>query len=805
MKKIIFILILILSAAYSALAVPAAPGNSRRVKQPDGSVIILQNHGDEYFNWITDQNGRIVEKKADGFYREVDMATHMARRNKAMAIRPRRTWSTYETAPETNFGDRKILCIIANFTDSTFVLENPRQKFHNLLNQEGYSDNGSIGSVRDYYIDNSRGLYRPMYDVYGPAQLTHSNAWYKTNGVYKAVIEAYEQLAAEIPINDYDTDGDGIIDMVLFYYPGHNPAEGAGQESIWPHQSTGTFGYMGSKLFNRYFCTSELRNVTGKDMCNIGTTCHEFAHALGLPDFYDTDYEANGSNKCNADNYDLMSGGNYLDGGRRPPYLNALERNMLGWMPNPEELPSGEITIEPVRNNVAYKVPAIQEGEFFTVECRDNYKWDSGIPMHFKEDGGLLVYNVDKSQRMIVGAGKTAEDLWSTNKINAYGGEPCCWPLSSFMNKTFYFPGSYNVSQLAFTDKDGVPNGITLKGITFDGEKVHMSCVKAQEATIYGLVVNSAGEPIPGALLSLSKPQFQIAPRRIGLKEDITGQTDSDGYYSLTLPDDAGDEYVLSVTAEGYIPVSINLTLTDTKTCQKFIMTRYYEGDANLQHYNPDMEFHDMKPHASQIAMSMLYDPIALERLGVVGSRIDNVTFLCAAETRDKVYVIVEIQGQDARFIDVSDIYVPGEHVTADISTENIIIPENAWVRIGYGLEGLDTSEYSLSFYGFYDSATDGGYIAFDFSQRPMTWYIVNFGGKYANYVISAKTSSTHTLSFADFGAAYIRVEDGVPTIVPAGDRTVYKTEWLQEGPKTYVALITYYDGTTERVYLDLE
>ena len=220
---------------------------------------------------------------------------------------------------------------------------------------------------------------------------------------------------------------------------------------------------------------------------------------------------------------------------------------------------------------------------------------------------------------------------------------------------------------------------------------------------------------------------------------------------------------------------SVNITLTDTYNYHIFIMARHYDGVANLF------------------------------SLGVVGSRIDNVTFLCKAETREKVYVIVEIEGQDARIIDVTDIYVPGDFLTVDISGENIIIPENAWVRIGYGMEGLDTSEYGFSFYGFSESVTDGGYIAIDFWEKPITWYIVDFGNIYGWFVISAKTSSTRTLSFADLGAAYISIENGVPTIVPSKDRTVYKTEWLQEGPKTYIARVTYYDGTTERVYLDLE
>ena len=122
---------------------------------PDGTVIVLQKHGDEYFHWTTDASGQVVEKNADGFYRPASMnfQTMAARAEELRA--QNRVWSSYDNPPETNFGDRKVLCIIANFTDSTFVVDNPQQHFYNMLNQPGYSFNGATGSVRDYFVDNS--------------------------------------------------------------------------------------------------------------------------------------------------------------------------------------------------------------------------------------------------------------------------------------------------------------------------------------------------------------------------------------------------------------------------------------------------------------------------------------------------------------------------------------------------------------------------------------------------------------------------------------------------------------------------
>ena len=161
-----------------ALAVPADK-TKFLYRQPDGTVITLQRHGDEFYHWTTDSQGRILERNKKGFYVASTMseAAHRANIRRASSMH-RGAWSSYDDHPETNFGDRKILCIIANFSDSTFVIQNPRDKFDAMLNQSGYSYNNAIGSVRDYYIENSNGLYRPSFDVYGPVTLSKSSAHY---------------------------------------------------------------------------------------------------------------------------------------------------------------------------------------------------------------------------------------------------------------------------------------------------------------------------------------------------------------------------------------------------------------------------------------------------------------------------------------------------------------------------------------------------------------------------------------------------------------------------------------------------
>ena len=582
-RKFVFILILALIAGQTAFAVPALR-EKFPYTQPDGSVIWLLRYGDEHFHWSTDLNGTPMELGEDGFYRRTTMEAILAskpRHNDAETSYAGR-WSSHDEPFPTNFGDRKVLAILVNFTDIQFTLSDPRTKFNNMLNQSGYSYNGAIGSVRDYYMENSRNQYRPSFDVYGPVNLSHTEAYYDSNesSVAEALEEAMNKL--DIDFGQYDTDNDGDIDMVLLYYAGYNEAEGGAESTIWPHQMSFindayAFFNIGGKRVNRYFCTSEYRGYEGEEMCGIGTTCHEFAHALGLPDLYDTDYSTNGQAPFTTGNFDLMASGNYNDYGRRPPYMSAIERNMLGWM---EDIPplngSGTYTLDAVQNNKAYMSSANLEGEYFIYEYRGASGWDSGIPswvMNYSSNGGLLIYHVDKSSR-IIGNNASAGYLWEeTNMINAYGDHPCYYLKDSDGGARF-FPGPSQVTAYTPLDWDGAGCGIELSDIAVDGSKASFTVSALGTHEIRGTVTAAAGGAIAGAAVTLCKAAYSLesaaaADAPAYPASALTTTTDAQGAFVFDLAGNNTTDFVLSVNKAGYEPQARNVSFpssTSTRT-----------------------------------------------------------------------------------------------------------------------------------------------------------------------------------------------------------------------------------------------
>ena len=838
MKKLILLAAMLLLGAFTALY--AVPANKAKFKytQPDGTVIVLQNHGDEYYHWTTNEAGEIVEKGADGFYRpSVSAKEHMAQLSRARLQRNgrnRAAWSSWDNPHPTNFGERKVLCIIAAWSDLPFTVDDPHTRFDNMLNQEGYSYNGAIGSVRDYYIDNSLGQYIPSFDVYGPVTLSQPMDYYSGGHgdmneykVYEAISEAYEMLKDQIPIDDYDTDGDGFVDMILFYYPGTNPAEGGLATNIWPHQSnTGggeAFGDLGTKKFNRYFCTSELRGTEkSNSMCPIGTTCHEFGHSLGLPDFYDVNYAETGYNRNTTDEHDLMCSGSYNDEGRRPPYLSAVERNMLGWMPPMEELSPGDYELGPVQQDKGYIVQAPEDGEYYVLETRNGDKWDSYLS--YINQCGLLIYHVDQSGAYDVSAayegfeGLTGNDLWTyTNYINAFGGHPCYYLVRSHCG-SYSYPDKEGNTKHYFTDWSGQATGTILSNIAFDGTKASFTISQSDGIRpMYGYVYNSAGRPIEGAEIVLTPSAHSFgyaAPGR--LSGDVVTTTDARGYYVIERPSSASSEQILTVRKDGYCPVSMNMPLDGFAT-QDFYLIRSDEGEhASLQYYDFSDEgknYISRVPDAEEtLLIANFYTPDYIEEKGLAGSRIEKVHLRLEATTLTSLHLIIMIGSEVALVRDITDQYVPKRLTYYPVEDAGIIIPEGKIVRIMYRMAGFNTDEYYLYIRGPYQP--EAGVYSLDGGE---TWKYKIADDQPFGFIIGAEVSKTSDNTYQKMGFASIVLEGGVPTAVAPTDKTLYRVDWeldgtpieaptsLAEGTHTYMARLVYYDGTSERVYYETE
>lgn len=817
MKKILSTAILLAAVSQALMAIPAKPGKHTAL-QPDGTTIVLQSHGDEHLHWTTDASGNVVELGQDGFWHVSSMDV-VRKRAKA---RPRKAWSSYNNPGATNFGDRKILCLLVQFSDVKFKISDPKTRFTNMLGKEGYSENGAHGSVRDYYVENSLGQYRPSFDVFGPVTLKNPITSYDEddNNTPKAILEALDSLGSKVNLSDYDTDGNGAVDMILMYYAGYSQAEG-GTNTIWPHQYPGYFGTRQGLSLNRYFCTAELSGNSGSTMCGIGATCHEFAHSLGLPDFYDTDYETNGQAGTTG-MYDLMCSGCYNGNSQYPAYMSATERNMLGWMPVEDYLVSGgDYSLEPVQGNKTIRMDSDNSGEYFMLETRVKEGWDTYIP-----EEGLLVYHVDQSSNAVTNS-YTAGDLWKdTNNINVYSSHPCYYLLttdgslpSSSQTTGMCFTGAAGASSVT-PETWGGTSSMMLSNITLAGGKVSFRAIPTSTRTLSGVVKDNDGNPVQGAQVTLSRSAYPFNAAPSTLPDDLITTTDASGAYVFELAEDASSEQIVRASKDGYIPAAENVALQSRTQVED--LTLFPIGgvvEAEISRHDDNASYVKAGLGTGSIAVAMRYTAEEIAEKGMAGSSIDAIYFASSSATYSKAYVVVFFGTERVLAADITDYVKSDDYTGIDVSSAGLKIPEGKDVYIGYGFTGL-TNSSDRPFYVAGPSDQGGANFAMPDFLSSSSWQEVSFGGVIYNFVIYADISTPIPDSIANYGVASIEIADGVPTAVAPHGKTLRSVAWtlddapvdappavssLAKGSHTYCAILTYYDGTTDKIWHDID
>ena len=768
-KNIILAAAALLLSALTAVAGPAYPGLIT-VTQPDGSTIRIKLHGDEYGPWATDEAGNFLEQDADGYWRVSSSFTlsSLGKLQEEAATRRAAASEMRKAASSTsaNFGSPRIPVILVGFKDKVF--SKTAAQFNAMLNLEGYSENNAIGSVLDYYKENSFGQFTPQFEVLGPVTLDNNMSTYGGNSQSgddklpeMALVHAAQKLDGSVDFSRYDNDGDGTVEFVIFYYAGFDEAQGASSNAIWSHawylssssnaRNSRTFD--GVKL-DRYFCTSELKGASGTTMCSIGTTCHEFAHTLGLPDFYDADYSTNGS-AANMYSFDLMANGSYNVNSTTPPYFNAEELTEIGWLSAIPELSStGSASLSAVNypgatKYSAYKTKTSVNNEYFVYECRGGQRWDAGIPT------GLLVYHVDKSTNRISGT-TTAASTWSSNSVNNYSAHPCCYvvPAAKPSQTTLYSGSSFlfGTTYKTFTPTawNGKTTGFTFKDITYNSSSRSVTFNVTNDNTlgIAGTVMDTDGNPISGATITITAGSgVSNAPSKAAAKggssllntvrmlfrpskknslpatraSSYSAQTDTNGSFLIEVP--AGT-YQVNASATGYVSQTATVTVSSMIETTIFYLMREGESLPEVIYAWPadiltDEDEYIVGSGSNSITGQNLYP--ASEMGKYAGKQIKEFTFFLYGDqstTYSGVYVIIDFDGQRAATFPVSsDDITVGGYTTVDLRELELVVPsgKDIYAGVGYSKGGYS---YNNAYYSF------GAYYKTDEQENTYDWAV---------------------------------------------------------------------------------
>ena len=542
-------LLLVLLAKMFCLTLIAVPANPKPATfiQSDGSEITVHLRGDEFFSWFETVDGYTLLRKENGdfvyaelnqfeelipsrflasnpnnrtpekleflqnvgrhtFARSRNIQRGVERKNARQAEQRQRMSAApgLESKNQTT-GIRRQIVILAEYQDVKFrtnpVTGTPfsyagapsytsSQLFDSIMNGKNYTANGAMGSVQQYFYDNSMGQLTIETTVFGPITLPHNRIYYggypeSDAQVQQMITDALQILHNQsVDFTPFVNPERNVVDGVHVIFAGCGEESyqlGCPDEAIWSHKFVLPVGQrvFGGANFLDYSCSPELSGGnTSTTPTHIGVIAHEIGHTLGLWDMYDT---REGGNWKGLGPWSLMSEGSWNNSGRTPPYLNAFERYMLGWT-TPIVLDYDkyyEITLPPLGPNsdISYVFYAKNASgnpilnERFYLENRNTTStglWDSRILSSGGTPGGLMVYHMDS----------TRPAVWTNNMVNTTGnssGRENFRIISAKGTNTTFNQDPFSQTTMdSLTDNStpnttswaGIPSGIPIRNIT---------------------------------------------------------------------------------------------------------------------------------------------------------------------------------------------------------------------------------------------------------------------------------------------------------------------------------------------------
>jgi M6 family metalloprotease-like protein len=314
-------------------------------------------------------------------------------------------------------GRRQIPVLMALFANT----EAPPYDVANLQ-RELFDGPWPTGTMTSYYEEVSNGKFSVGGTVYPWKKLAQDDAFYagsepdcfgmcdsaKVGDLIQELVAANDE---DIDFSQYDNDGpdglpnsgddDGYVDFIAIVHP-EKGGECEDSQNIWSHRyavsyllgvpvETNDMGISGMPILIDDYTIQPALACNDDKMVAIGVFAHEFGHAFGLPDLYDTD-RSDGLT-YGAGLWCLMAYGGYGGELQTPSHMSAWAKEYLGWtvstdltenVKNLEVKPSGD-------GNGVYRID-LSVDEYYLLDYMRQRGFDTSLPGE-----GLLVWRIKNS------------------------------------------------------------------------------------------------------------------------------------------------------------------------------------------------------------------------------------------------------------------------------------------------------------------------------------------------------------------------------------------------------------------------
>jgi len=426
----LLILLLMIPVISSAALLRDVP---QTVTLPDSSVIHCLSSGDEFYNWLHDQNGFTLIFDTDGFLYYAIKDGDLLKPSKyrvnsvdpeSVGIQPGNLISAgvyqqlkmeYFTpgnggptpnAPHTGTfnnlvvfirfdGDPEYTDLKTYFGDmfnSTTPGANSMRNYYQEVSYNQLTISSTFypagyggDTVASYQDAHPRNYYLPYNATSNPIGYQGAEKWEREHTLLKG---AAAYIARHVPAGlNIDADNDGNVDGICYILKGGTDVWG---NILWPHVASmgDPFVYINGKKV--YVYTIQLQTYLYSQ--GNGVLCHEMFHVLGAPDLYH--FPGNGyTNLKPVGHWDLMENTT-----NPPQHMGAFMKFRYGlWLPYSTLINStGFYTLDPLNagtgDNVSFTMssPNSITEEFFVEYRRKTGTFESSLPGE-----GLVIYRIN--------------------------------------------------------------------------------------------------------------------------------------------------------------------------------------------------------------------------------------------------------------------------------------------------------------------------------------------------------------------------------------------------------------------------
>jgi immune inhibitor A len=356
----------------------------------------------------------------------------------------------------------------------------PAEHYRDLL----FSDEiYPTGSLRDYYKEVSFGNVEIEGSVHGWLRMPQTYSFYTNNesgtnwDSYPRNAPRMAEDAVQVALNsgikfdkNLDKFDEGIVTALFLVHAGRgaetvHPSI-SGRE-IWSHKWRFREPVeVGPGLYTTVY-------LTVPEDCKVGVCAHELGHLVfQWQDFYDPNYNDDGTAWDGSGRWDLMAGGSYNGNGSRPAHPAALHKIQHGWIKPKTIKASKSIKLFPHSTPGEQVIKIISKAytpgkQYLLLENRTRQGFDYDLPGE-----GLLVWKVDEAKEMFSphSAGLALVQADGQHDLESAVG----WNQGDEGDP---FPGKSNTDTLpelgpictSFGDLDAqIPCGITIEKICYD-------------------------------------------------------------------------------------------------------------------------------------------------------------------------------------------------------------------------------------------------------------------------------------------------------------------------------------------------